>query len=65
MLEEILKEYNTNNIRSIILVLTNNQEIKIETSPNIINNNLLDFIDYKNDTRYFIPEKSILYFKVS
>ncbi|EGO5064010.1 hypothetical protein [Enterococcus faecalis] len=50
-------------MKSVTIILTNNQKLKIEKFQSIIDDKILEFIS--SNIQYYIPEKSILYFTTS
>ncbi|EGO9130393.1 hypothetical protein DYG24_13310 [Enterococcus faecalis] len=50
-------------MKSVTIILTNNQKLKIEKFQSIIDDTILEFIS--SNIQYYIPEKSILYFTTS
>ncbi|HGC5944765.1 TPA: hypothetical protein ACIZC1_002245 [Enterococcus faecalis] len=50
-------------MKSVTIILTNNQRLKIEKFQSIIDDKILEFIS--SNIQYYIPEKSILYFTTS
>ncbi|EHQ9041289.1 hypothetical protein KI121_002644 [Enterococcus faecalis] len=50
-------------MKSVTIILANNQRLKIEKFQSIIDDKILEFIS--SNIQYYIPEKSILYFTTS